>query len=285
MILLADSGATKTDWIAIDTDGNRLFSVQTQGLSPEAIDKEEMLKRLNESSVIVDSKEKVTQVFFYGAGCGTEKMKEIVRTVLKEFFVNWGKIVVEEDTYGAVYATTPVGTRAIVCILGTGSNCSYYDGKNLNQKVKSLGYLLMDDCSGNKLGGEIIRAYNFRILPDELAEKLEKEYIMDVDEIKLNLYKKPNPNAYLATFARFAIQNKDHVFIQEIVNRQIQTFIDYYIKQYGECREVSVNFNGSIAFFLKDELERKLSENGLKLGVVLKRPIDGLIDYVHKYEL
>ncbi|MGM5631079.1 N-acetylglucosamine kinase [Apibacter raozihei] len=285
MILLADSGATKADWIAIDTEGNRLFSSQTKGLSPEAIDKEEMLIRLNERFDISQNKEKVTKVFFYGAGCGTDNMKDIVRAALEEFFTNAEEIVVEEDTYGAVYATTPPGTHAIVCILGTGSNCSYYDGESLHQKILSLGYLLMDDCSGNKLGADLIRAYNFQTLPKVLSDKLEQEYNMDIDEIKENLYKRPNPNAYLATFAKFIIQNKDHEFIKNIIDKQIQTFIDCYIKQYDNCAEVPINFNGSIGFYLKDELERKLTENGLKLGVALRRPIDGLIEYVKSHKL
>ncbi|PQL90834.1 N-acetylglucosamine kinase [Apibacter adventoris] len=285
MILLADSGATKADWVAIDSQGNRLFSSQTNGLSPEAIDKEEMLKRLNERFDIVQNKTKVSKVFFYGAGCGTENMKNIVRSTLKKFFSKAEEIIVEEDTYGAVYATTPPNSKAIVCILGTGSNCSYYDGEKLNQKVLSLGYLLMDDCSGNKLGADLIRAYNFKILPEELSKKLEQEYNMDADYIKVNLYKKPNPNAYLATFAKFIIENKDHEFIQKIVNKQIQTFIDYYIKQYDNCKEVPINFNGSIGFYLKDELEQKLSENDLKIGIALRRPIDGLIDYIIKYKI
>ncbi len=284
MILLSDSGATKADWIAIDPDGNRLFSTQTRGLSPEVIDKEEMLKRLKESFDISRNKHEVTKIFFYGAGCGTENMRKIVYVALKEFFPKAEEIVVEEDTYGAVYATTPPGKQAIVCILGTGSNCSYYDGQTLHQKVLSLGYLLMDDCSGNKLGSELIRAYNFKALPEELAEKLENEYDMSVDEIKLNLYKMPNPNAYLATFAKFVIRNKDHEFIQKIINKQIQMFIDYYIKQYGNCKDVSINFCGSIGFYLKEELENKLSENRLKIGIVIKRPIDGLINYIQNYK-
>lgn len=285
MILLADSGATKADWIAIDHEGNRLFSSQTKGLSPEAIDKKEMFKRLNERFDIAQNKTKISKVFFYGAGCGTESMKNIVRSVLFHFFSNADEIVVEEDTYGAVYATTPPNSKAIVCILGTGSNCCYYDGEKLNQKVLSLGYLLMDDCSGNKLGADLIRAYNFRTLPEKLAEELEQEYDMNIDHIKENLYKKPNPNAYLATFAKFIIQNKDHEFIQQIINKQIQTFIDYYIKQYDNCKEVPINFNGSIGFYLKDELAEKLYENGLRLGIALRRPIDGLIDYIIKYKI
>ena len=283
MILIVDSGATKADWIAVDNKGERIFSTQTKGLSPEAVDKTEMINRINECSELSQNRDKVKKIYFYGAGCGSEGLKAIVYNALNEYFTG-ADLLVEEDTYGAVYATTEPDTKAIVCILGTGSNCSYFDGKKLNQKVPSLGYLLMDDCSGNKLGGELVKAHNLRILPKDLTEKLEAEYNMDFNEVKDNLYKKPNPNAYLATFGKFVVQNKDHEFLKAIINRHIQYFIDYYINQYENSKELPINFVGSIAFFLKDELDKKLAENGLKIGNVQRKPINGLIEYHIKYQ-
>ncbi|MDR3272668.1 MAG: N-acetylglucosamine kinase [Flavobacteriaceae bacterium] len=283
MILVVDSGATKADWIAVDNEGKRIFSTQTKGLSPEAVDKTEIINRINERFDLSQNKEEVKKIYFYGAGCGSEGLKSIVYDALNEYFTN-ADVLVEEDTYGAVYATTEPGTKAIVCILGTGSNCSYFDGKKLNQKISSLGYLLMDDCSGNKLGGELVKAHNLRILPKELVEKLEAEYDMDINEVKDNLYKKSNPNAYLATFAKFVIQNKEHEFLKAIIDRHMQYFIDYYINQYENSKELPINFVGSIAFYLKDELKKKLIENGLKIGNVQRKPIDGLIDYHIKYQ-
>jgi len=283
MILIVDSGATKADWIAVDNKGERVFSTQTKGLSPEAVDKTEMINRISECPELSQNRDKVKKIYFYGAGCGSEGLKTIVYNALNEYFT-CADLLVEEDTYGAVYATTEPDTKAIVCILGTGSNCSYFDGKKLNQKIPSLGYLLMDDCSGNKLGGELVKAHNLRILPKDLAEKLDAEYNMDFNEVKDNLYKKPNPNAYLATFGKFVVQNKDHEFLKAIINRHIQYFIDYYINQYENSKELPINFVGSIAFFLKDELDKKLTENGLKIGNIQRKPIDGLIEYHIKYQ-
>lgn len=278
MKLLVDSGATKADWIALDDNGNRLFTTQTLGLSPEVINKEEALERLEARFDIYNNRKDVTNLFFYGAGCGTDRMKVYMSNVFKEFFPN-ADVVVKEDTYAAAYATNPSNEKAIVCILGTGSNCSYFDGEQLIQKVQSLGYIAMDDCSGNRFGRDLVRAYYFNKMPKHLADKFAAEYNLDPDVIKHNLYKEPNPNAYLATFAKFLIQNKEDAFIKTIITNAMQTFVDNYILQFDDAREVPVHFVGSIAFYLKAELHEVLSANGLKVGNVLRRPIDGLIEY------
>ncbi len=280
MKLLVDSGATKADWIALDDNGNRLFTTQTLGLSPEVIDKEEALERLEARFDIYNNRNDVTHLYFYGAGCGTDRMKKFMKDIFTEFFPK-AEISVQEDTYAAAYATNPSKDKSIICILGTGSNCSYFDGEELHQKVQSLGYIAMDDCSGNRFGRDLIRAYYFNKMPVNLAKQFEEEYNLDPDVIKHNLYKEPNPNAYLATFAKFLIQHKDDNFIKAIITDAMQVFVDCYITQYENAHEVPVHFVGSIAFYLKSELAEVLSKNGLKLGNVLRRPIDGLIEY-HK---
>jgi N-acetylglucosamine kinase-like BadF-type ATPase len=205
-------------------------------------------------------------------------MKTYLSEAFKEYFPN-AAVSVHEDTYAAVYATTPKNEKAIVCILGTGSNCSYFDGKVLHQKVQSLGYIAMDDCSGNQFGRQLIRGYYFNKMPKELAAKFEKEYDLDADVIKNKLYKEPNPNAYLATFAKFLIQNKDEEFCRKIILSGMEEFVDNYIMQFENAKEVPVHFIGSIAFYLKDELQSVMDRHGLRLGNVLRRPIDGLIQY------
>lgn len=278
MKLLVDSGSTKADWISIDDTGKVLFTTQTLGLNPEVLNKDEIIIRLNDKFDISHNKAEVSNLFFYGAGCGTERMKNFLADVFKEYFPN-AIISVHEDTYAAVFASTPKNEKAIVCILGTGSNCSYFDGSVLHQKVQSLGYIAMDDCSGNQFGRHLIRGYFFNQMPSDLAKKFEKAYELDADVIKHHLYKEPNPNAYLATFAKFLIQHKDEPFCQKIIFAAMEDFVENYIKQYENAIEVPIHFIGSIAFYLKDELEITLKKHQLKLGNVLRRPIDGLIQY------
>lgn len=283
MKLLVDSGSTKADWIAINEAGKVLFTTQSLGLNPEVLSKEEIIERLEDRFDISHNKTKATHLYFYGAGCGTDRMKNYLSDVFKEYFPN-AEVHVHEDTYAAVYATTPEGEQAIVCILGTGSNCSFYDGNTLHQKVQSLGYICMDDCSGNRFGRHLLRGYMFNKMPRDMVKELEKSYNVDVDVIKHNLYKEPNPNAYLATFAKFLIKHKDTDFCKKYIYSEMEDFVENYIKQYDNYREVPVHFVGSIAFYLKEELQEVLSKHGITLGNVLRRPIDGLIAYhiLHK---
>lgn len=283
MKLLVDSGSTKADWIAIDDNGKVLFTTQSLGLNPEVLTKEEIINRLNDNFDISQNKDKASHLFFYGAGCGTDRMKIFLSNIFKEYFTN-AVVTVHEDTYAAVFATTPKNEKAIVCILGTGSNCSYFDGHVLHQKVQSLGYIAMDDASGNRFGRHLIRAYYFNKMPKHLAEAFEKEYNLDADVIKQNFYKEPNPNAYLATFAEFLIKNKDEAICQAFIREEMVAFVENYIMQFENCKEVPVHFIGSIAFYLKEELEGILNEYEISIGNVLQRPIDGLIEFHNTYK-
>ena len=278
MKLLVDSGSTKADWIAIDENGKVLFTTQSLGLNPEVLTKEEIIARLDDKFDISHNKLKATHLYFYGAGCGTDRMKIFLTEVFQKYFSK-AVVTVHEDTYAAVYATTPKNTKAIVSILGTGSNCSYFDGSVLHQKVQSLGYIAMDDCSGNRFGRHLLRGYYFNQMPTELAKEFEEEYNIEADYVKQNLYKEPNPNAYLATFAKFLIKHKDTDFCKKYIYAEMEDFVENYIKQFDNHQEVPVHFIGSIAFYLKEELEEVLSKHNIKIGNVLRRPIDGLIEY------
>ncbi len=283
MILIVDSGATKADWIALDEGGNQLFLTQTLGLSPEVLTKAVIEDRLANNFELSKNKEKVTRLHFYGAGCGTDRMKSFLKDIFSDFFPN-AKAYVKEDTYAAIFATTKIGNQSIVCILGTGSNCSYYDGHQLFQKVTSLGYIPMDDGSGNFFGRKLIRDYYFHKMPQDLAMKFNKEYDLDADVIKENLYKQPNPNTYLATFARFLVENKEHPYCKGVIDKGFQQFVNNYIMQFELATKVPVCFVGSIAHYLRDELTTVLERNDLIVGLIRQRPIEGLVEF-HKENL
>lgn len=283
MILIVDSGATKSDWIALDGKGEQLFMTQTLGLSPEVLTRPVIEDRLANNFELSQNREKVTHLFFYGAGCGTDRMKIFLKDIFKVFFPN-AVADVNEDTYAAVYATTKIGQQAIVCILGTGSNCSYYDGEKLFQKVASLGYIPMDDGSGNFFGRKLIRDFYFNKIPKDLATKFENEYNLDADVIKENLYKQPNPNTYLATFARFIVENKNHPYCRGVIDKGFQQFINNYIMQFDLATKVPISFVGSIAYYLRDELTTVIERNDMVLGVIRQRPIEGLVEF-HKATL
>lgn len=280
MVLIVDSGATKADWIALDDKGEQVFFTQTLGLSPEVLTREVIEDRLANNFELSKNSNKVKQLFFYGAGCGTERMRRFLKKIFKAFFPK-AKAEVREDTFAAIYSTTQVGHQGIVCILGTGSNCSYYDGHQMFQKVVSLGYIPMDDGSGNFFGRKLIRDYYYHKMPQDLAMKFSTEYNLDADVIKENLYKQPNPNTYLATFARFLVENKDHPYCKGVIDKGFQQFINNHVMQFELATKVPVHFVGSIAHYLKDELQAVVERNDLVLGVIRQRPIDGLVEF-HK---
>ncbi|WP_299534804.1 N-acetylglucosamine kinase [Ulvibacterium sp.] len=280
MVVIVDSGATKADWIALDDKGEQVFFTQTLGLSPEVLTREVIEDRLANNFELSKNSKKVKHLFFYGAGCGTERMRRFLKKIFKVFFPN-AKAEVREDTYAAIYSTTKVGHQGIVCILGTGSNCSYYDGHQMFQKVVSLGYIPMDDGSGNFFGRKLIRDYYYHKMPQDLAMKFSTEYNLDADVIKENLYKQPNPNTYLATFARFLVENKDHPYCKGVIDKGFQQFINNHVMQFELATKVPVHFVGSIAHYLKDELKAVVERNDLVLGVIRQRPIDGLVEF-HK---
>jgi N-acetylglucosamine kinase-like BadF-type ATPase len=167
-----------------------------------------------------------------------------------------------------------------VCILGTGSNCSYYDGKKLHQRVQSLGYILMDDASGNYYGKQLIRDYYFNQMPEDIKVAFGSKFNLEADYIKYNIYKQPNPNAYLANFAEFMFLNKDSEYILELIKEGIREFAKNMIMQYKkEIKTVPVHFAGSIAYFSQDQIKEVAQEMGFVVGNVERRPIEGLVAF------
>jgi N-acetylglucosamine kinase-like BadF-type ATPase len=281
MILIVDSGSTKSDWLAVDNNGNKLMEkVRTKGLNPAILSEKKLHKIIQKSDELIANKDAVTHVFFYGAGCGTENPRTLLKGVLEDVFPN-AHVEVNEDTLAAVYATiNHPKEAAVVCIMGTGSNCSYYDGEVLHQRVNSLGYTLMDEASGNYYGKQLIRDYYFNHMPENVKVAFGAKYNLDSDFIKYNLYKQPNPNAYLASFAEFMFLQKDSEYIVELIKKGIRLFAKNMIMQFKEeLKTAPVHFAGSIAYFSRKEIEEVAEEMGFKVGNFERRPIDGLVPF------
>jgi len=280
MILVVDSGSTKTDWIAVDANGETIFSTQTLGLNPQVLSSAILKERIINNFDLYQNRKKVTHLYFYGAGCGVDSPQRRIRRVFEEIFTS-SKIIIKEDTYAAVYAAADIGKKSIVCILGTGSNCTYFDGKDIEQRVTSLGYILMDEASGNFYGKQLIRSYYFKTMSEDLAEEFEQEYDLTPDTIKENIYRRENPNTYLATFSRFLIKHKKNEVFQDIIAKGLERFINHQILQFDNAKDIPIHFIGSISFYLKEEIEKALALKGLTMGRIVQRPIDELVKY-HK---
>lgn len=281
MILITDSGSTKCDWIVIDEKGTQLQEkIRTNGLNPDILSEKKLHKIISKSDELMAFADAVKKIFFYGAGCGTDKPKLALKGVLENLFKN-ALVEVDEDTMAAVRACiNHPKEAAVVCIMGTGSNCSFFDGEKLHQRVKSLGYTLMDEASGNYYGKQLIRDYYFNKMPETIKVSFEHKYNLDADFIKYNLYKQPNPNAYLANFAEFMFLNKDSSYIKELIKSGFRLFAEHMILQFNEeLKSNPVHFAGSIAYFAKQEIIEVAKEYNLKVGNFIRRPIEGLVDY------
>ena len=280
MILIVDSGSTKCDWIAVDNNGVQLFEkIRTKGLNPAILSPDELLGRIQENEILELNKANVKYLFFYGAGCGSEGPRLALEQVLKNYFSK-ATVTVEEDTLAAVYSTVNKNEPAVVCIMGTGSNCTYYDGNVTHQKIVSLGYSVMDFASGNYYGRELLRGYFFKSMPENLRVSFAEKYNLDIDFVKYNLYKQPNPNVYLASFAEFMFLNKESSYITDLIKSGFELFAKNMIFQFKDkLKKVPVHFAGSIAFFSQDQIREVAKELGFKVGNFERRPIEGLVKY------
>jgi N-acetylglucosamine kinase-like BadF-type ATPase len=282
MILIADGGSTKADWIALDENKEQLFKVRTGGLNPAVVPVEVLRARILEADEFSENLDAVTQIFFYGAGCGTDVATKILKDLFEELFPN-AAVVVAEDTLAAVYAAAG-NDPAIVCILGTGSNSSYFDGETIQSNAVSLGYIVMDEASGNYFGKRLIRNYFYKVMPPYMAEKFEKEFNLEPDHIKFNLYRQPNPNTYLANFASFMFHYKEDPYVLNLMEDGFDAFFRSRVLPYNKDKSTPIYFIGSIAYYFSDILEKVAAKHDLKITGVIQRPIHNLIEY-HKQNL
>lgn len=284
-LLLADSGSTKTDWLLLCPSGAEARAV-TAGLNPFMNTRETLTSVLqsdllpalpfaSEDGVVREPSAKDMEVYFYGAGCrgtGTEDMTSALRAVFPE-----ASLHVESDLLGAARAACRE-EEGIACILGTGSNSCLYDGHDIVQNVSPLGYILGDEGSGAVLGRRLIGDVLKHQLPAEVCQLFAAEYPDTVDDIIRRVYREPNANRYLASFAPFLGRHRDLKAVQGLIKDEFRRFFERNIAQYGHP-EMPLNFVGSIAFFLRTELQTVAAEMGYRVGRILRSPIEGLREY------
>jgi len=277
MILIADSGSTKTDWRFID--GEREHSISTRGINPYHSSTEEIEAELDKLDVPAPGKS-LHDIFFYGSGVGSDAMKEVIRRCLQRRFGEHLHIQVEDDLTGVARALF-LDKEGIACILGTGSNSCFYKDGEIQDKVPALGYSLGDEGSGTDIGKRLVNALLKRTLSDQLREKITADEGLSEEEILENVYKKPHANRYLSSLTRIVgkyIENKE---IREIVSQAFEDFIQKNIVKYKDYETSDIGFAGSVAYHFSDILEDVLNKHHLNLSQIIAKPIDGLVKY-HK---
>lgn len=276
MILIADSGSTKCSWALCDTNGKLIQEISTIGFNPYFIDDRTILKYLVNSD-LNNWKEKISHVFFYGAGCSSKAKNKIIETPFIGFFKN-ATVNISHDLNAACFAMYD-GNPGITCILGTGSNSCYYDGKEIYEHAPSLGFIMGDDASGNYFGKKILSLYFNGKMDQELKEKFESSFESNIDVINKNVYNTNRANVFLAQYFPFITVTRDHPTIKKLIQDTLDEFIDLHVKCFSNSESVGINFIGSVAYFLSDEIEEAIKRHGLNKGSILKNPIGRLIEY------
>ncbi len=276
MIVIADGGSTKVDW-RIVLNGNSQQSFSTIGFNPFFFTPKAIENELKQTFVNEFPVEKATKVYFYGAGCSDAYRCSILEEGLQPIFPN-AKVFVDHDLMAAARATC-AGKPGVACILGTGSNSCIYDGEKITDHITNLGHLLGDEGSGSYLGKMLIKGYFYREFPDDIKKEFEEKYTLGKRELINRIYDYNTANVFLASFAKFLSDNKDHIYIQQLVNKAFSEFIDRHVRKYKDHNTLPIHFVGSIAFHFKEILYLVLQERNLELGIVIKKPIDNLVDY------
>lgn len=276
MVIIADCGSTKCDWLMVRGERNQQLE-NTVGFSPffhtTAEIREIVATQLRPK---LDNPEKVSHIWFYGTGIHDRHRADIVGDALRAEFPD-AQVDVRHDLLGAARAACG-RSAGIACILGTGSNSCYYDGESIVDNVPSLGWLLGDEGSGTHLGKYLLRAVFYRELPPDLMAAFEKEYPEGKNAIKDKVYEK-GANRYLATFTRFLGVNLSHPFVKNLVSASLGEFLDRHVLKYQGARQVPVNFVGSIAHHFQPVLEECLKVRGLSLGRIVRKPIYQLAEF------
>lgn len=275
MILIADSGSTKTDWKFV-VKGNVQESFETIGFNPYIISSNEVLKVL-ETSNLMEIKNVVEEVYLYAAGCATEANRAILKQPLQDFFLK-AKVTVNHDLLAAARATCG-SEKGMVAILGTGSNSCLYDGNEIIENIASLGYVLGDYGGGVDIGKNFISKLLGRELSKEIENEFQKEYNLSLAAILDAVYKKPLPNRYLAGFSKFVHQHINKDELRNIVKNCLISFFDTNICKYTNYKNYKLHTVGSVGLVYKDLIEEVAADYGVELGVVIKTPIDELVNY------
>ena len=280
MILVADSGSTKTEWKII-RDGKPGESLFSAGINPYflPVDDIHLLLRNELSELEGVSFEKI---YFYGTGCNSEAKNNVVREAINRF-CKAGEVFIGTDLLGAARSLCQ-GNPGIACIMGTGSNSCYYDGKSIAANVSPLGYILGDEGGGAVLGRKLVSAVLKKQVPGEVVDLFFETYRITPSEILEKVYMKPFPNRFLGQFAKFISANIHIKELQEIVNTSFEEFIIRNILQYPESGRLPVHFTGSISINFRPFLEKLLLNHDLIPGRFTLSPMADLINY-HLFNL
>jgi N-acetylglucosamine kinase-like BadF-type ATPase len=280
MIYLAESGSTKCDAVFLTEEGEELERIRTKGFNPYFHTRHDVAEEIVKVPKIKELGDQVSQVYFYGAGCSSPELNAEIEEGLKAGFPN-ASILVGHDLRASAYATWQ-GEPQITCILGTGSNCVYYDGEKLVPGRSGYGFIIGDEGSASYIGKRIVRAYLYKQIDAELCEELENDYGLNETLIREKVYAPTGANVFLGNLSPFAHKHLEEPYFYQMVFNGFKEFLETQVLPFPQSDKVPISFVGSIAYHFESVLLDALSFFDLKPGIIVRRPVDGLIAYHRK---
>ncbi len=274
MILIADSGSTKCDWVLKNADGV-FIEFQTIGYNPLFHPEENIVNALLDKAEVQEFRDKVETIYYFGAGNSTSKMCETTANTLRKVFTKTRVVKTLTDLNGAALASFN-GNTGITCILGTGANACLFDGHKITTEKPALGYILGDEASGAYFGKKLIAAFLYQLLPTEILLDFKQQYKLDKTEIIKAVYQVDRPNVFLASFMPFIHKHRTHPFMQAMLSKGFRTFLLIQVSCFKSFRNMPVHFVGSVAWFFQEEIKIEAERLGISTGQFIHHPIKQL---------
>lgn len=275
MILIADSGSTKTDWAVVD-DGRMVASMATQGINPFHQDTDNIAAVIETELLPKMGDIYPEEIYFYGSGCREDKV-EMMCSILGRAFPHCARIEAQGDLLAAARAVCGAN-EGIACIMGTGANSCLYDGKRVVENTPPLGYILGDEGSGAVLGKLFVNALFKGQLPESLKDEWLAETGLSLNIIINKVYREPLANRFLASTSKFIRQ---HLSVKQLEEMVVDNFREHFrrnVNRYGR-KDLPVGAIGSVAYYYREQLEKAAMAEGYSLGKVMRSPMDGLMRY------
>ena len=276
MLCVIEGGSTKADWL-ISGDSKNFVRLSTIGFNPFFHNSDFVFETLSNNKELIAYKDVRIKIHYFGAGCSSKERNNIIADGFKRFFTH-ATVVVDHDLMASVYATC--GDHAgIACILGTGSNSCFFDGKKVHEKNYGLGYILGDEGSGSYYGKKLVTSFLYQLMPGHIYNSFHDTYRLSKDDIIRKVYSEPEPNVWLASFSRFLTDHRYDPFIQQMIKVGMKDFMDLYVSHYDNYKKQPVHFVGSIAYIFKEELKEVAATLSIQVEKIVKQPIDELIKH------
>jgi N-acetylglucosamine kinase-like BadF-type ATPase len=279
MIVIADSGSTKTEWAFIASPKKTPIRLKTIGLNPLFIDSATIVSTLSDDFSEIETKN-IKKVYFFGASCSSQERCAVIQKGLQPVFPN-ADISTNHDMLGAAVGLFGQ-QRGLAVILGTGSNSALYNGKTITKNIPALGYILGDEGSGAYFGLQLVKSFLNNTMPFDLQKQFEETYHFDKDTIFDSVYSKPFPNRYLAGFAPFLSTHRTHSFVHEMLLNGFDDFFKLHILPYEDFSDYPLGSIGSIGFYFSEELQEVAHRYNCRFEKILQSPMEGLLFQLNK---